>query len=108
MARTTGTRQSARGLQTFSELWESCVDTEILDEVFDRGTAEVREMKFRIVTEEDDTDFQAGNGACSTWERPAVSPPGRAPRRPTSPGSSGGTTLAEALPDSLCGSIMRH
>lgn len=55
-----------------SELWESCVNTEILDEVFDRGTAEVRVMKFRIlaaVTQEDDTDFQAGYGACSTWAR---------------------------------------
>ena len=55
-----------------SELWESCVNTEILDEVFDRGTAEVRVMKFRIlaaVTHEDDTDFQAGYGACSTWAR---------------------------------------
>ena len=55
-----------------SELWESCVNTEILDEVFDRGTAEVRVMKFRIlaaVTQEDDTDFQTGYGACSTWAR---------------------------------------
>jgi hypothetical protein len=55
-----------------SELWESCVNTEILDEVFDRGTAEVRVMKFRIlaaVTQEDDSDFQAGYGACSTWAR---------------------------------------
>jgi hypothetical protein len=55
-----------------SELWESCVNTEILDEVFDRGTAEVRVLKFRIlaaVTHEDDKDFQAGYGACSTWAR---------------------------------------
>jgi energy-coupling factor transporter ATP-binding protein EcfA2 len=55
-----------------SELWESCVNTEILHEVFDRGTAEVRVMKFRIlaaVTHEDDTDFQTGYGACSTWAR---------------------------------------
>jgi energy-coupling factor transporter ATP-binding protein EcfA2 len=55
-----------------SELWESCVNTEILDEVFDRGTAEVRVMKFRIlaaVTREDDREFQAGYGACSTWAR---------------------------------------
>jgi hypothetical protein len=55
-----------------SELWESCVNTEILDEVFDRGTAEVRVMKFRIlaaVTHEDDKDFQTGYGACSTWAR---------------------------------------
>lgn len=55
-----------------SELWESCVNSEILDEVFDRGTAEVHVMKFRIlaaITQEDDTDFQAGYGACSTWAR---------------------------------------
>lgn len=55
-----------------SELWESCVNSEILDEVFDRGTAEVRVMKFRIlaaVTQGDDSDFQAGYGACSTWAR---------------------------------------
>jgi hypothetical protein len=55
-----------------SELWESCVNTEILDEVFDRGTAEVRVLKFRIlasVTHEDDAEFQTGYGACSTWAR---------------------------------------
>lgn len=55
-----------------SELWESCVNSEILDEVFDRGTAEVRVLKFRIlaaVTQDDDTEFQAGYGACSTWAR---------------------------------------
>lgn len=55
-----------------SELWESCVSTEILDEVFDRGSSEVRVMKFRIlaaVTHEDDQDFQDGYGACSRWAR---------------------------------------
>jgi hypothetical protein len=55
-----------------SELWESCVNTEILDAVFDRGTAEVRVLKFRIlaaITQDDDIEFQAGYGACSTWAR---------------------------------------
>lgn len=55
-----------------SELWESCVTSEILDEVFERGTSEVRALKFRIlaaVTSQDDKDFQAGYGACSKWAR---------------------------------------
>ncbi|PKH41706.1 AAA family ATPase [Nocardioides alpinus] len=55
-----------------SELWESCVNSEILDEVYDRGTAQVRVMKFRIlsaVTADDAADFQAGYGACSMWAR---------------------------------------
>lgn len=57
---------------SLSELWESCVSGEVLDEVFDRGTSEVRVMKFRIlaaITHEDDTDFQTGYGACSKWAR---------------------------------------
>jgi hypothetical protein len=55
-----------------SELWESCVSSEILDEVFDRGKSEVRVLKFRIlaaITPDDDLDFHAGYGACSTWAR---------------------------------------
>lgn len=55
-----------------SELWESCVSSEILDEVFDRGKSEVRVMKFRIlvaISRYDDLEFQAGYDACSTWAR---------------------------------------
>ncbi len=55
-----------------SELWERAVSSEVLDEVYDRGTAEVRVLKFRIlaaITEADNDDFQAGYGACSKWAR---------------------------------------
>ena len=46
--------------------------SEILDQVFDRGTSEVRVMKFRLfasITAEDDKDFQDGYAACSKWAR---------------------------------------
>jgi len=55
-----------------SELWERCVTSEVLDQVFDRGTSEVRVMKFRLfskITDADDDDFRAGYGAVSTWAR---------------------------------------
>lgn len=55
-----------------SELWERAVSTEVLDEVYDRGTSEVRVLKFRIiaaVTSQDNDEFQAGYGACSKWAR---------------------------------------
>jgi energy-coupling factor transporter ATP-binding protein EcfA2 len=55
-----------------SELWERAVTSEVLDEVYDRGTSEVRVMKFRVVaavTDADNDDFQSGYGACSKWAR---------------------------------------
>lgn len=55
-----------------SESWERAVNLEIVGEVVDRGTSQVRPMKFRIlaaITKQDDDDFQAGYGRCSEWAR---------------------------------------
>lgn len=55
-----------------SETWERCVTSEILNEVFDRGTSQVRVMKFRLfaaITPEDDQDLQNGYTATSKWAR---------------------------------------
>jgi energy-coupling factor transporter ATP-binding protein EcfA2 len=55
-----------------SELWERCISTEIIDQIFDRGKSEVRVMKFRLlagITESDDKDFQEGYGSTSKWSR---------------------------------------
>lgn len=55
-----------------SELWERCVSTEIIDQIFDRGKSEVRVAKFRLlagITAEDDKDFQEGYGSTSKWAR---------------------------------------
>jgi energy-coupling factor transporter ATP-binding protein EcfA2 len=55
-----------------SELWERCVSTEIIDQIFDRGKSEVRVTKFRLlagITEDDDKDFQEGYSSTSKWAR---------------------------------------
>lgn len=55
-----------------SETWERCVTSEVLNQVFDRGTSEVRVAKFRLfaaITAEDNEDFQTGYGATSKWSR---------------------------------------
>ncbi len=55
-----------------SETWERAVNLEIVYEVVDRGTSEVRPKKFRIlsaITEQDNEEFQAGYGRCSQWAR---------------------------------------
>lgn len=55
-----------------SETWERCVSTEILNQVFDRGSSHVLMQKFRVlasVTGEDDQDLQEGYGATSKWGR---------------------------------------
>lgn len=55
-----------------SEAWERAVNLEIVNEVVDRGTSQVRPRMFRIfaaITQQDDDDFQAGYGRCSEWAR---------------------------------------
>jgi energy-coupling factor transporter ATP-binding protein EcfA2 len=55
-----------------SETWERCVTTEVLNQVFDRGTSHVLMQKFRVlasVTDGDDQDLQEGYGATSKWGR---------------------------------------
>lgn len=53
-----------------SETWERAINLEIVNEVVDRGTSQVRPLKFRIlaaITNEDNDQFQAGYSRCSEW-----------------------------------------
>lgn len=53
-----------------SETWERTVNLEIIYEVVDRGTSQVRPKKFRIlvaITQKDDEEFQAGYARSSEW-----------------------------------------
>lgn len=55
-----------------SETWERSVTTEVLNQVFDRGSSQVRMMKFRMfaeITSDDNQDLQEGYGATSRWGR---------------------------------------
>lgn len=55
-----------------SETWERTVITEVMHEVFDRGSSQVRMMKFRLltkITEDDNQDVQEGYGKTSLWGR---------------------------------------
>jgi hypothetical protein len=62
-----------------SEAWERAINIEIVNEVVDRGTSQVRPLKFRIlaaISRDDDSDFQAGYEQCSTWVRRHDKDPG--------------------------------
>lgn len=62
----------ARWAGFLSETWERGVTTEVMNQVFDRGSSQVRMMKFRMlarITEADDKDLQEGYGATSRWAR---------------------------------------
>jgi hypothetical protein len=62
---------AARGGK-LSEAWERAINLEIVNEVVDRGTSQVRPLKFRIlaaITEQDNDDFQVGYSRCSEWAR---------------------------------------
>jgi len=55
-----------------SETWERCVSTEIVNQVFDRGTSQVRTLKFRLlakISDQDNQDLQDGYGSTSKWGR---------------------------------------
>ena len=55
-----------------SEAWERAINLEIVNEVVDRGTSQVRPSKFRIlsaITSHDNDEFKAGYGRCSEWAR---------------------------------------
>jgi energy-coupling factor transporter ATP-binding protein EcfA2 len=55
-----------------SETWERCAITEIMNQVFDRGTSQVRVLKFRLlalITEDDNQDYQDGYGHTSKWAK---------------------------------------
>ena len=53
-----------------SQAWERAVNLSVVNELVDRGTNEVRPLKFRIVasvTEADNLDFQSGYAKASEW-----------------------------------------
>jgi len=55
-----------------SETWERSVTTEVLNQVFDRGSSQVTMRKFRVlaeITPADNQDLQDGYGATSLWGR---------------------------------------
>jgi hypothetical protein len=71
--------RSAAWAGKLSESWERAINLEIVNEVVDRGTSQVRPLKFRIlaaITEDDDDDFQTGYGRCSEWARRHDKDPG--------------------------------
>lgn len=53
-----------------SQAWERAVNLEVVNELVDRGTSEVKPKMFRMlagVTEQDNTDFQSGYAKTSDW-----------------------------------------
>lgn len=55
-----------------SEAWERSVTTEVMNHVFDRGSSQVRMLKFRMlakITASDNQELQEGYGATSKWGR---------------------------------------
>jgi hypothetical protein len=65
-------KETAEWAGKLSETWERIINMEIVNEVVDRGTSEVRPKMFRLlvrITEEDDREFQTSYSRCSLWAR---------------------------------------
>jgi hypothetical protein len=65
-------KQTSEWAGELSETWERAVNLEIINEVVDRATSQVRPLKFRIfckISEKDGEEFQAGYGRASEWAR---------------------------------------
>lgn len=65
-------RRTSEWAGKLSETWERIIRSEIVYQLIDRGTAQVRPLMFRVaakVTDEDDKNFQEGYGIASTWVR---------------------------------------
>jgi energy-coupling factor transporter ATP-binding protein EcfA2 len=55
-----------------SETWERMINLEVVGQLVDRGTQEVRPRMFRLlakITDDDDREFQASYASCSRWAR---------------------------------------
>jgi hypothetical protein len=64
------TKRAQEWAGRLSQAWERAVNFEVVNELVDRGTNEVRPRMFKLmaaITEKDDTDFQAGYGKTSEW-----------------------------------------
>lgn len=65
-------RETSDWAGKLSETWERMLSQEIVGQVVDRGTLEVRPKSFRIlakITDDDDREFQASYARCSRWAR---------------------------------------
>lgn len=65
-------RETAEWAGKLSETWERMINHEIVGQVVDRGTQEVRPKMFRVlaqISENDNQEFQAGYSVCSRWAR---------------------------------------
>jgi energy-coupling factor transporter ATP-binding protein EcfA2 len=55
-----------------SETWERLINLEVVDQLVDRGTSEVRPKMFKLlvhITEDDNREFQQSYGRISAWVR---------------------------------------
>ena len=65
-------KETADWAGSLSETWERMIHLEIVNQVVDRSTSEVRPKMFRMlarITEADDHEFQESYGRCSLWAR---------------------------------------
>ena len=65
-------KESADWAGKLSETWERIIHVEVVNEVVDRGSFEVRQKKFRLfarITDSDDKQFQESYSRCSQWAR---------------------------------------
>lgn len=64
------TRRAQEWGGRLSQAWERAINLNVVNELVDRGTNEVRPLKFRMlvsITEQDNTDYQAGYAKASEW-----------------------------------------
>lgn len=65
-------KETAEWAGKLSETWERMINLEVVGQVVDRGTQEVRPKMFRVlalITEDDDREFQGSYAVCSRWAR---------------------------------------
>lgn len=64
------TRRAQEWGGRLSQAWERAVNLNVVNELVDRGTNEVRSMRCRLlvgITEQDNSDYQAGYAEASEW-----------------------------------------
>lgn len=65
-------REVAEWAGNLSETWERIISMEIVNQVVDKGTSELRPKMFRVlarITDVDDREFRSSYGRCSKWLR---------------------------------------
>jgi energy-coupling factor transporter ATP-binding protein EcfA2 len=64
------TRRAQEWGGRLSQAWERAVNLNVVNELVDRGTSEVRPLKFRMlvgITDQDNIDYQSGYAKASEW-----------------------------------------